>query len=62
MTSPFYVPGPHRADQVSALFAAVARQYDLINDVQSLGLHRRWKDRVVEMACVRPGDRALDVC
>jgi len=40
----------------------VARRYDLINDVQSLGMHRRWKRRVVELANVKPGDHALDVC
>lgn len=44
------------------LFAAVAARYDLINDLQSFGLHRRWKRRVVDLACVQPGDRALDVC
>jgi len=34
----------------------------LINDLQSFGLHRLWKRRVVELAAVKPGDRALDLC
>lgn len=51
-----------RTDEVRALFAAIAPRYDLINDLQSLGLHRGWKRRVADLASVRPGDRALDVC
>jgi demethylmenaquinone methyltransferase/2-methoxy-6-polyprenyl-1,4-benzoquinol methylase len=62
MAGPFYDPGEHRAEKVSDLFSTVAPRYDLINDVQSLGLHRRWKRRVLGAACVHPGDRALDVC
>ena len=40
----------------------IARRYDLLNDLQSFGLHRRWKQRVAELAAVRPGDLALDLC
>jgi demethylmenaquinone methyltransferase/2-methoxy-6-polyprenyl-1,4-benzoquinol methylase len=47
---------------VNNLFAAIAPRYDMINDVQSFGLHRRWKQRVVELAAVDPGNRALDLC
>ncbi len=28
----------------------IARRYDLLNDIMSAGLHRRWKRRLVEMA------------
>ena len=62
MENPFYSPGDQRAARVNALFAAIAPRYDLINDLQSLGLHRRWKRRVLELAAVQPGDRALDLC
>jgi len=58
----FYAPGEQRAAKVNDLFAAIARRYDLLNDLQSFGLHRRWKHRVVELAAVGPGQRALDVC
>ena len=58
----FYVPGEQRAAKVNDLFAAIAGRYDLLNDLQSFGLHRRWKRRVVELAVVNPGDRALDLC
>lgn len=62
MANEFYSPGEQRAAQVNALFAAIATRYDLINDVQSFGLHRLWKRRVVELAQVHPGERALDLC
>jgi len=58
----FYAPGQQRAAKVNDLFAAIARRYDLLNDLQSFGLHRRWKHRVVELAAVGPGRSALDVC
>jgi len=61
-TNKFHQPGEHRAARVEDLFAIVAPRYDLINDLQSLGLHRRWKRALVELAGVHPGDRALDVC
>jgi demethylmenaquinone methyltransferase/2-methoxy-6-polyprenyl-1,4-benzoquinol methylase len=47
---------------VQDLFTAIARRYDLINDLQSLGLHRRWKRRVIRLAGVQAGSRALDLC
>ena len=62
MTDDYFIPGDQRAHKVHELFAAIAPRYDLINDVQSFGLHRRWKQRVVDLAHIRPGDRVLDVC
>jgi demethylmenaquinone methyltransferase / 2-methoxy-6-polyprenyl-1,4-benzoquinol methylase len=58
----FYVPGKQRAARVGDLFASIARRYDLLNDLQSFGLHRLWKRRVVSLADVKPGDHALDLC
>jgi demethylmenaquinone methyltransferase / 2-methoxy-6-polyprenyl-1,4-benzoquinol methylase len=62
MSNRFYVEGEQRGEKVNDLFARVAPRYDLINDLQSFGLHRAWKRRLVRMAGVKPGDRALDVC
>lgn len=61
-TNSFFVPGEQRAGRVNDLFAEVAPRYDLINDVQSLGLHRLWKRRVIRAAKVGPGQSALDLC
>ncbi len=62
MSNTFYAPGEQRAAKVNDLFATIATRYDLINDLQSFGLHRLWKRRVVELAAVNSGDRALDLC
>ena len=62
MSNAFYDAGESRAAKVNDLFATIARRYDLINDLQSFGLHRRWKRRVVKLAQIKNGDRALDLC
>jgi demethylmenaquinone methyltransferase/2-methoxy-6-polyprenyl-1,4-benzoquinol methylase len=62
MANQFYQPGEQRAAKVNDLFAAIAPRYDLINDLQSFGLHRHWKRRLVNLAAVRSGDAALDLC
>jgi demethylmenaquinone methyltransferase/2-methoxy-6-polyprenyl-1,4-benzoquinol methylase len=58
----FYAPGQQRAAKVNDLFASIARRYDLLNDLQSFGLHRLWKRQVVNLANVQNGNRALDLC
>lgn len=50
MQSKFYQPDAGRAEKVHELFATIARRYDLLNDVMTLGLHRYWKHRLVELA------------
>jgi demethylmenaquinone methyltransferase/2-methoxy-6-polyprenyl-1,4-benzoquinol methylase len=62
VSNAFYVPGQQRGEKVGDLFATIARRYDLLNDLQSFGLHRLWKRRVVALADVKAGDRALDLC
>ncbi|MDK9695308.1 MAG: class I SAM-dependent methyltransferase [Siculibacillus sp.] len=46
---------------IRATFEGVARRYDLMNDLMSLGIHRGWKDRFVGEADPRPGEIALDL-
>jgi demethylmenaquinone methyltransferase/2-methoxy-6-polyprenyl-1,4-benzoquinol methylase len=58
--SKFYQADEHRAEKVRELFATIARRYDLLNDIMSAGLHRRWKRRLVELAGEPRG--VLDVC
>lgn len=62
MSNVYYAPGAERSAKVNALFGRIARRYDLLNDLQSFGLHRLWKRRVVALARVTPGARALDLC
>ncbi|MEN9574075.1 MAG: hypothetical protein RL514_1930 [Verrucomicrobiota bacterium] len=62
MGNHFYAAGERRAERVNDLFNAIAPRYDLINDLQSFGLHRWWKRRLLQLAAVQPGDTALDLC
>lgn len=62
MPNTYYQPGEQRAAKVNELFTRIAARYDLMNDLQSFGLHRYWKKRVVGEAGPRAGERALDVC
>ena len=62
MANTYYAPGKQRAERVKALFARVASRYDLMNDLQSFGLHRYWKARLVELGAASRGGQVLDVC
>jgi demethylmenaquinone methyltransferase/2-methoxy-6-polyprenyl-1,4-benzoquinol methylase len=62
VSNKYYKTGEQRAALVETLFGTLAPHYDLINDLQSLGLHRRWKKLLASMAEVKPGQKALDLC
>jgi demethylmenaquinone methyltransferase/2-methoxy-6-polyprenyl-1,4-benzoquinol methylase len=47
--------------RVHGVFSSVARRYDLMNDVMSAGLHRRWKDLFVARVRPRKGEKILDM-
>ncbi len=47
---------------IQRMFAEVAPGYDRANRVLSLGIDVLWRKRAVQVAAVRPGERALDVC
>ncbi|MBI3561609.1 MAG: bifunctional demethylmenaquinone methyltransferase/2-methoxy-6-polyprenyl-1,4-benzoquinol methylase UbiE [Gammaproteobacteria bacterium] len=55
------VPWEDKARKVAGIFDSVARKYDIMNDLMSLGVHRIWKRFTVEMAGIRPGHRVLDL-
>ena len=46
---------------VGSVFTSVARRYDVMNDLMSLGIHRIWKRFYVAIAQVKPGDCVLDL-
>jgi 2-methoxy-6-polyprenyl-1,4-benzoquinol methylase len=46
---------------VRQVFSSVAPSYDIMNDLMSGGLHRLWKDRLVEMLAPFPGTKHIDV-
>lgn len=55
------VPEAEKEALVGGVFSSVAARYDLMNDVMSGGIHRIWKDAMVEWLNPRPGWRVLDV-
>jgi len=55
------VTASEKAGRVRGVFDSVATNYDLMNDLMSVGLHRVWKRFTLERTGLRPGDRALDV-
>lgn len=46
---------------VAAMFGRIARRYDLLNRLLSLGLDTAWRRFAARQAALRPGDLALDV-
>lgn len=46
---------------VGQVFSSVAEQYDLMNDLMSMGVHRLWKRHYVSSLGVRAGDQVLDL-
>ena len=47
--------------KVKQVFDSVAPNYDLMNDLMSMGLHRVWKKEALLLSQVRKGDRVLDL-
>ena len=51
-----------RGPKVRAMFAGIARKYDLLNRIISGGRDQAWRKRTVRMAQLKGGERVLDVC
>jgi demethylmenaquinone methyltransferase/2-methoxy-6-polyprenyl-1,4-benzoquinol methylase len=50
-----------KASLVQDVFTNVASNYDLMNDLMSLGIHRLWKDALIDWLNPQPGQQLLDV-
>ena len=55
------IPEGEKAGRVQGVFNSVASKYDVMNDVMSVGIHRLWKDAMMDWLAPRPGQRLLDV-
>jgi demethylmenaquinone methyltransferase / 2-methoxy-6-polyprenyl-1,4-benzoquinol methylase len=55
------VPRGDKSHLVRRVFDQVAGRYDLMNDLMSGGVHRLWKDAMVDWLAPRPGQDLLDV-
>lgn len=50
-----------KAGMVHGVFSSVASKYDVMNDAMSLGIHRIWKDAMLDWLAPRRGTSLLDV-
>ena len=50
-----------KASKVAEVFHSVAKNYDIMNDVMSGGLHRAWKHFTTTTARLKKGDKVLDI-
>ena len=50
-----------KARRVRGVFDSVAKNYDLMNDLMSMGMHRAWKAYTVAVANLKAGDKVLDI-
>ena len=50
-----------KPDLVGKVFSSVAQRYDVMNDLMSGGIHRLWKDAMVEWLNPQPGHNIVDV-
>jgi demethylmenaquinone methyltransferase / 2-methoxy-6-polyprenyl-1,4-benzoquinol methylase len=55
------VPEAEKAGMVHGVFSRVASKYDVMNDLMSGGVHRLWKDAMMDWLAPRSGQRLLDV-
>jgi demethylmenaquinone methyltransferase / 2-methoxy-6-polyprenyl-1,4-benzoquinol methylase len=55
------VPAAEKQKLVGEVFSSVAGNYDLMNDLMSMGVHRVWKRYFVGTAQAKRGDRVLDL-
>ena len=55
------VPEAQKAGKVQNIFNSVASKYDIMNDVMSAGIHRIWKEAMMDWLAPRPGQKLIDV-
>ena len=55
------ISAAEKQGRVGAVFTSVAQNYDLMNDVMSLGVHHLWKRFTLELCGLRPGHKVLDL-
>lgn len=55
------VPLAEKASLVGKVFSSVARNYDIMNDLMSFGVHRIWKKFAVSQSALIAGGNVLDL-
>lgn len=55
------VPVADKMHSVGRVFSSVAADYDIMNDIMSMGIHRLWKRHAVHLCAIRPDYQVLDL-
>lgn len=55
------IPVSEKTDRVAKVFHSVAKHYDIMNDLMSLGLHRVWKRQAIAAAQIESHHTVLDL-
>ena len=55
------VPRAEKESRVKHVFNSVAKNYDVMNDVMSMGVHRLWKDALMDWLAPRPHQVLMDL-
>ena len=55
------IPFEEKDKKVKSVFDSVAKEYDLMNDLMSLGLHRLWKKSLIDWLSPKSNQKLLDV-
>jgi demethylmenaquinone methyltransferase/2-methoxy-6-polyprenyl-1,4-benzoquinol methylase len=55
------LPGSDKARFVSAMFSRIARRYDLMNGLMTLGMHHAWRRVAAQQTIASPDGPALDL-
>jgi len=55
------IDSEEKSQKIQQVFSSVATNYDLMNDLMSLGSHRIWKQRFFEVVKPRKSDILLDI-
>lgn len=56
-----HVEEAEKQARVNEVFASVASRYDVMNDLMSAGLHRAWKDHLMDLLRPAPSQHLLDL-
>ncbi|MEQ8288131.1 MAG: bifunctional demethylmenaquinone methyltransferase/2-methoxy-6-polyprenyl-1,4-benzoquinol methylase UbiE [Gammaproteobacteria bacterium] len=55
------VSSDEKTRRVRQVFTSVAAEYDLMNDLMSLGVHRLWKRHAVHLCSIKKNEQVLDL-
>lgn len=55
------IPPEEKQSRVRGVFDSVAKNYDVMNDAMSMGIHRVWKDMTINKINPQPGELLIDV-